>query len=195
MTRPAADHRPPAGSAGFRRGLTIEGSRSLVSGARVGAAFRVVRSGAIFRGTTMGSRILPVIAAAMLMGPLAAAAQVRLITDEEARAPSQPAPTTRAITRGPGVRLLTPTEVPARSFALKLAFEPRGGTAIDPQSLRVEYLKQPPVDLTPRVRAGLQGLAIELPQVTVPAGHHPLRVSIRDAEGREGSALIHLTAR
>ena len=129
MTRPAADHRPPAGSAGFRRGLTIEGSRSLVSGARVGAAFRVVRSGATFRGTTMGSRILPVIAAAMLMGPLAAAAQVRLITDEEARAPSQPAPTTRAITRGPGVRLLTPTEVPARSFALKLAFEPRGGCA------------------------------------------------------------------
>jgi hypothetical protein len=139
--------------------------------------------------------MLPAIVAAVLLGAATASAQVRLITDEEARAPNQAVPSTRAITRGPGVRLMTPAEVHGRSFALKLAFEPRGGAAIDPQSLKVEYLKQPPVDLTPRVRAGLQGLTIDLPQVTVPSGHHPLRVSIRDAEGREGSALIHLTAR
>jgi len=143
---------------------------------------------------TLRSLLPPLVAAAILLGP-AAQAQVRLITEEEARAPSQHLPATRAITRGPGLRLLTPHDVNARSFPLKLAFEPRGGVAIDPQSLKVEYLKQPPIDLTPRVRPGLQGLALDLPQVTVPAGAHPLRISIRDAEGREGSMLIHLTAR
>jgi hypothetical protein len=125
----------------------------------------------------------------------AAIAQVRLITEDEAKTPSQHVGSTRAITRGPGVKLLTPSEVNAKSFAFKLMLEPRGGASLNPSTLRVEYLKQPPIDLTPRIQSGLVGNTLEMTNLTVPSGEHPLRVSIRDSEGREGSTLIHLSAK
>jgi len=124
-----------------------------------------------------------------------AIAQVRLITEEEAKAPSQQVSSTRAITRGPGVKLLTPSDVNAKSFAFKLMLEPRGGASLNTSTLRVEYLKQPSIDLTPRVQSGLVGNTLEMTNLTVPLGEHPLRVSIRDSEGREGSTLIHLSAK
>ncbi len=104
-------------------------------------------------------------------------------------------PTTRAITRGPGIRLLSPNDVSAKAFPFKLAFEPRGGAQIQPDSVRIEYLKQPLVDLTPRLAGALRGNAIELPAAAVPPGSHPLRVSVRDSEGREAHAIIHLHAK
>jgi len=125
----------------------------------------------------------------------AAIAQVRLITDEEAKTPSQHVGTTRAITRGPSVKLLTPSDVKAKSFAFKLMLEPRGGALLNTSTLRVEYLKQPPIDLTPRVQSSLVGNVLEMTNLTVPIGEHPLRISIRDSEGREGSTLIHLSAK
>lgn len=122
-------------------------------------------------------------------------AQVKLITEEEAKTPSQQVGSTRAITRGPGIKLLTPSDVIAKSFAFKLLLEPRGGASLNASSLRVEYLKHPPIDLTARVQSGLVGNTLEMSNVTVPAGDHPLRVSIRDSEGREGSTVIHLNAK
>ena len=119
-----------------------------------------------------------------------------LITDEEARLPDAPAAApTRGISRGPGVRLATPEEVVARGFALQLAFEPRGGSQIDPASLKVTYQKQPAVDLTSRLKAGLAGNHIALTRVVVPAGIHPIRVSVRDTDGREGVLTFLLRAR
>lgn len=122
-------------------------------------------------------------------------AQVKLITEEEAKAPSQQVSSTRAITRGPGVKLLTPSDVIAKSFPFKLMLEPRGGASLNVASLKVEYLKHPPIDLTSRVQSGLVGNTLEMSNVTVPTGEHPLRVSIRDSEGREGSTVIHLNAK
>jgi hypothetical protein len=131
----------------------------------------------------------------MAIAPGAWAADA-LITDEEARLPDAPgAAPTRGISRGPGVRLATPEEVVARGFALQLAFEPRGGSRIDPASLKVTYLKQPAVDLTPRLKAGLAGNQIALARVAVPAGIHPIRVSVRDTDGREGVLTFLLRAR
>jgi hypothetical protein len=119
-----------------------------------------------------------------------------LITDDEARLPDAPAAApTRGISRGPGVRLATPDEVVARGFALQLAFEPRGGSRIDPASLKVTYLKQPAVDLTARLKAGLSGNQVALARVAVPAGLHPIRVSVRDTDGREGVLTFLLRAR
>lgn len=125
----------------------------------------------------------------------AALAQTRLITEEEARAPLLAVPTTRAITRGPGVRLVSASEVNARAFPFKLAFEPRGGAHIQPESVRVEYLKQPVIDLTPRLTGALKGNAIELSSAEVPAGTHPLRVTVRDSEGRETQAIFQIHAK
>lgn len=135
--------------------------------------------------------------AALLAGlPLTAVlAQTRLITEDEAKSPNMAVPTTRAITRGPGIRLVSPNEVSAKAFPFKVAFEPRGGAQIQPDSVRIEYLKQPLIDLTPRLAGALRGNLIELSAAAVPPGSHPLRVSVRDSEGREAHAIIHLHAK
>lgn len=127
--------------------------------------------------------------------PWVAMAQVKLITEAEAQTPNLQVPSTRAITRGPGISLLSPTEVTGKSFEFKISFQPRGGAKIDAASIKFEYLKQPVVDLTARIKTGLNGNQLELPQASVPAGIHPIRVSVRDTEGREGQTVIHLSAK
>jgi hypothetical protein len=136
-----------------------------------------------------------VMALALASLPWAVQAQIKLITDTEAQTPNLQVPATRAITRGPGISLLSPTEVTGKSFAFKLAFEPRGGSKIDESSIKFEYLKQPLVDLTSRFKTGLNGNQLELPQASVPAGTHPIRVSVRDTEGREAHTVIRLSAK
>jgi len=149
--------------------------------------------GALRRG--LGAAIL-VVSTAIAAIPAPASAASALITEEEARLPDAPsAAPTRGISRGPGVRLSTPDEVTARGFPLQLALDPRGGARIDPDSLKVTYLKQPAVDLTARLKPGLQGNQIVLSRVAVPAGIHPIRVSVRDTEGREGALTFMLRAR
>jgi hypothetical protein len=137
----------------------------------------------------------PVTALALALLPHAAMAQIPLITEAEAQAPNLQVPATRAITRGPGISLLSPAEVVGKSFVFKMVFEPRGGAKIDPTSIKFEYLKQPVIDLTARFKTGLHGNQLELPQASVPAGKHPIRVSVRDSEGREGNTVIHLSAK
>jgi hypothetical protein len=124
-----------------------------------------------------------------------AAAQVKLITEDEAKALNLQVPATRAITRGPGISLQTPAEVAAKSFDFKLAFEPRGGAKIDSSSIKFEYLKKPIVDLTSRFKPGLNGNTVELVHASVPVGTHPIRVWVRDSEGREAQTTIQLTAK
>lgn len=131
----------------------------------------------------------------LLSPPWLAQAQVKLITEAEAQSPDLQVPASRAITRGPGIRLQSPAEVTAKSFPFKMVFEPRGGAQIDPASIKFEYLKQPLVDLTARFKTGLNGHLLELPQASVPAGSHSIRVSVRDNEGREGNTIFHLSAK
>ena len=137
-------------------------------------------------------------AAAVVLGcaSLAVSAQtVQLIKEEEAKLPAgASAAASRAITRGPGVKLVTPEAVPGKSFPLKIVFEPRGGAQVDLASVKVEYLKTPVVDLTDRVKPGIKADGIDLSSVNVPAGTHPIRVSLRDSEGRQGTSVITLTA-
>jgi len=130
-----------------------------------------------------------------LGGGVLANAQTVLITEDEAKFPNAQVLSTRAITRGPAIKLITPTEVTAKLFAMKFDLEARGGAKIDPSSLKVEYLKQPVVDLTARFKPGLQGNHIELHQVKVPEGQHAIKFSIKDSEGREGTHIIQLLAK
>jgi hypothetical protein len=120
---------------------------------------------------------------------------LQLITPDEASLPASAAkPASRAITRGPAVKLVSPDSV-SGPFALKVAFEPRGGAKVDPASVKVEYLKGPGIDLTERVKAGIKPAGIEIPTAAAPAGQHPIRVSVRDDEGRLGTAEFNLTVR
>lgn len=67
----------------------------------------------------------------------AGAQPVQLITEKEAKLPAAPQAASRAITRGPGVKLLSPERVANGAFPLKVVFEPRGGSKIDPGSVQV----------------------------------------------------------
>jgi|SRR5215470_13804603 len=84
----------------------------------------------------------------MSLATSVSAQPVQLITDKEARLPAAPQAPSRAITRGPTVKLLSPESVANVAFPLKVVFEPRGGSKIDLGSVQVTYLKNPPVDLT-----------------------------------------------
>lgn len=120
---------------------------------------------------------------------------IQLITPDEAKQPAAASkPASRAITRGPGVRLASPENVSGQ-FALKVGFEPRGEAKIDPASVKVEYLKGSGIDLTERVKGGIKTSGIEIPAAAAPAGEHPIRVSVRDSEGRLGTAEFKLVVK
>jgi hypothetical protein len=141
------------------------------------------------------ARSIAVILLAAAAGPAAAQA-LQLISEDEAKLPAATgAIATRGVTRGPGVKLASPESVAKGNFAFKVAFEPRGGSKIDPASVKVIYLKNPPVDLTDRLKPAIKPDGIEVASATAPAGEHPLRVTVRDDEGRQGTAQITLTVK
>ena len=126
---------------------------------------------------------------------LAGAQALQLIKDDEAKLPAQGAkPPSRAITRGPSVKLASPEAV-SGNFPFKIEFTPRGESKIDPNSVKVEYLKGNGVDLTDRLKPGIKPGGIEIPAAAAPAGQHPIRVSVRDSEGRQGTAEFNLTVK
>ncbi len=119
-----------------------------------------------------------------------------LITPEEAARPAQPeSSNTRGISRGPGVALVGPSAdlgAVKSPFDLKIAFEARGGKAIDPASVKVMYMRSPAVDLTPRLQAGINGEGISLAGAEVPVGEHDLKVTVADVDGRKTTKVLRL---
>jgi hypothetical protein len=124
------------------------------------------------------------------------ASALELITPAEAKLPSAYQEVKRAgLTRGPGIDVSSPgASVKKDALALKVDFKSRGGVAIDPKSVKVLYLKSPPVDLTERVRAAVTADGIAIQDAQVPAGEHQLRVEVSDAEGRSSSKLVNFVA-
>ena len=134
-------------------------------------------------------------AAVLIFSSTAFAQTVQLITADEAKAAAAPSkPASRSITRGPGVKLASPESV-SGTFPFKIAFEPRGESKIDTATVKVEYLKGSGVDLTDRLKGGIKPNGIEIPAAAAPAGEHPIRVSVRDSEGRLGTAEFKLTVK
>jgi hypothetical protein len=75
---------------------------------------------------------------------------------------------------------------------LQLKFESFGGTKIDPDAVKVTYLRTPNVDLTSRVKSFVQASGIDIPDVELPVGDHLVRVDIKDSDGRVGSTSFVL---
>ncbi len=138
--------------------------------------------------------IRTLVLAALLAAATAIHAQsVQLVSEEEARRPSAPEePGKRAISRGPGIKLASPESVSAGAFQFKVAFEPRGGSKVDPASVKVEYLKTPLVDITERVKQSVKPDGIDLSAAALPVGEHPFRITVRDDEGRLGTTTFNL---
>jgi hypothetical protein len=75
-------------------------------------------------------------------------------------------------------------------FSLTIRFKAHNGSAIDASSIRLTYLKAPPVDLTPRLKAYLSTTGIAVPAATFPVGKHAIRVTVADTDHRVREATI-----
>jgi hypothetical protein len=122
---------------------------------------------------------------------------VVLITEDEARLPALPdVPlTTRAgVTRGPKILLeSSAAKAGVKSpFPLRFKLATFGGAKIDPASVKVTYLKTPPVDLTERFGKISQADGLELVAAEAPPGVHHIRVTVEDSDGRKSSASFAL---
>lgn len=118
-----------------------------------------------------------------------------LISPKEAELPNSP-PTlsTRGISRGPAIKLNSPeSDAPVISpFEFKVSFDARGDSKIDPNSVKVIYMKSPFVDLTPRLKNAISSNGIDFSKAEVPPGTHSIRISVKDTEGREANSVVNL---
>ena len=140
------------------------------------------------------SRIgLIILAMNLLTAPRASATQ--LITDEEAKLPPPKgavAAERRGILRGPRVDVVLPGDTVHSPMHLQLKFEAFGGAKIDPDSVRMTFLRTPNVDLTPRIKPFVQAAGIDMPDTELPPGEYTIRVDIKDSDGRTGTTSFVL---
>ena len=129
-------------------------------------------------------------------GRTPAVGATELVTADEARLPAAPVLVPRGgITRGPGIKVISPppgARVKA-PFELKVDFQAHGGSRIDASSVKVVYLREPLVDLTPRLASGISEAGIRQAGLSVPPGPHDLEVEVTDSEGRTRSQTLSFT--
>ena len=120
------------------------------------------------------------------------AAAFELITVSEAALPSGIVPSFAvrgSPTRLPSITLQSPTGVGAvySPLDLKVRFRGFGGATIDPDSVVVVYVKQPDIDITPRIKSFITADGIDILQAEVPPGLHQFWVEMKDTDGRIGA--------
>ncbi|MDA9492096.1 hypothetical protein [Bradyrhizobium sp. CCBAU 11361] len=138
--------------------------------------------------------LLGLIAGGLLFSGAARAA-TQLITEQEARLPPPKgaiAADRRGIMRGPKVEFVSPGDSVNSPLRLVLKFESYGGAKIDPESVKVIFLRSPNVDLTARVKPFVQPDGINMQDAELPPGEYTVRVDIKDSDGRPGTAIFTL---
>ncbi len=127
--------------------------------------------------------------------PSGATEPVQLITAAEAQLPPSEADgINRNITRGPGIDTVAPSAVGVQgNFRFAVKFKPRNGVEIDPETVRVTYLREPNIDLTARLKEFITAEGIEAPAVIAPPGEHLIAIEAMDKEGRTGRGQVTLT--
>ena len=141
----------------------------------------------------MRNVLLGLVAAGLLFSGTSRATP--LITEEEAKLPPPKgavAADRRGILRGPKVEFVSPGESVASPLKLQLKFESFGGAKIDPDSVKVTFLRTPNVDLTSRVKPFVQADGINMQDAELPPGDYTVRVDIKDSDGRPGTAIFTL---
>lgn len=143
-----------------------------------------------------GSAALLLATSLMFQGGHRAAAET-LITPAEAALPAAGSPVVlRGITRGPTILLIQPRDghAPAgRPVAFQVRFEAHNGAEIDLASVKITYLKNPEVDLTRRLTPYITQQGIAMADAEFPRGIHPIRIDVKDSEGRESTVALTLT--
>ena len=144
----------------------------------------------------MFKSVIAVLSGVLLLASSAVLAET-LIKESEASLPPPPQAkgATRAITRGPGISIVSPNPSGQKitsPFPLNIVFEPHGGAKIDLSSVRISYLRSENVDLLDRVHQGLTEKGINLASAEVPPGEHQIRVVVQDSEGRQSTTVLNL---
>jgi len=137
--------------------------------------------------------VLGLVAVGLLFSGVSRATQ--LITEEEAKLPPPKgavAADRRGILRGPKVEFVSPGDAVSSPMRLQLKFESFGGAKIDPESVKVIFLRTPNVDLTSRVKPFVQADGINMQDAELPPGDYTVRVDIKDSDGRPGTAIFTL---
>lgn len=137
--------------------------------------------------------LLGLAAAGLLFSEPSRATQ--LITEEEAKLPPPKgavAADRRGILRGPKVEFVSPGESVSSPMRLVLKFESFGGAKIDPDSVKMIFLRTPNVDLTPRVKPFVKADGINMQDAELPPGEYTVRVDIKDSDGRSGTTVFTL---
>ena len=117
----------------------------------------------------------------------ARAANVVLITTEEAKLPPPKGAipvSSRGVTRGPKVELVTENGAIRSPVRLQLKFQTYGGAKVDLDAVKATYLRSPDVDLTPRLKPFVNASGIDVPAAELPPGDHMVRIDIKDSDGR-----------
>ena len=111
-----------------------------------------------------------------------------LLSPEEAARPAAKAYgfASRERSEGPVISVESPVEDADEGpvSALRIKFTPRAGDRVDLTSLKLECLKETPLDLTPRIRPYLTSDGINAKKVRLPEGIYRFRVGIADYQGR-----------
>src|ERR1700747_608580 len=108
----------------------------------------------------------------------AACASHILITEDEAKLPPPKGAMTadrRGITRGPKIEVVVDGAQVHSPVHLQLKFESFGGAKIDPDSIKVTYMKTPNVDLTERIKSFVRANGLVRPEAEMAPGDHTTR--------------------
>lgn len=123
------------------------------------------------------------------------AANLVLITADEAKLPPPKgaiAVSSRGVTRGPKVELVSENGLIRSPTHLQLKFQTYGGAKVDLDAVQATYLRTPNVDLTPRIKPFVTATGIDVPVVELPPGDHMVRIDIKDSDGRTATASFVL---
>jgi hypothetical protein len=119
-----------------------------------------------------------------------------LISEAESKLPpsTDVGLTTRGLTRGPGIELVSPgTERGVQSpVPLKVKFIARNNVGIDVDTVKITYLKAQSVDLTGRIKKYVTADGIDMANAEVPPGTHHLRISLKDKQERTSTVTVKL---
>jgi hypothetical protein len=132
---------------------------------------------------------------AALFAAANSAAAFELITPTEAALPPGKVPSFQvrgSPTRRPSITVISPSGAGAvySPLDVKLAFSAFGGAAIDPNSVVITYIKQPDIDLTPRVREFITVNGIDIVHAEVPPGLHQFWVELKDSNGNSNGREV-----
>ncbi|MBI3759091.1 MAG: hypothetical protein HY269_04975 [Deltaproteobacteria bacterium] len=96
----------------------------------------------------------------------------------------------RGISRAPEIRLISP-QANARvssPLALEIRFRAYHGAKIVPGSVKLNYVKEPPVNVTFRILEFVKADGISIPKVALARGSHLFEIEVVDSDGRRSTA-------